>query len=671
MKLTNKMILFTVLVCMVSVLAVSSINYMVSIKNLKMEINEKVTIEAKDIAKDIDKWMAIQKDSMYQIIDGMVVTDNFKPDYVEKYLNKANERNQGNEYYIGFSDKISIFGSGWVPDANLDITTRDWYIDAMASDDFQIQKPYVDARTGEMVITISKAFKTQSGKQGVIASDVGIDYLVNLVDNSEIEDEGSYAFLIDGEGDIITHPNDEFNPSEDIHTNINDMLDGKLNIIINNILEGKNTNMEARRVKDYDGVDRFFFFGNVLESDWQVGVGVSTDYVLGVINNVIRYTILATIGILVIAILLSIFMSNSIAKPIVHSAQIAENIGNLDLTDSISEKDLKRKDEIGQMYNSFQNVIDKLKVFMLDLEDSIRTNHEVYEKTIEELNHLVNQSEDTSATTQELSAGMEETAAATISVNESSGEIDQAVLDFAKKIEDGAFTSNEISTKADTLSSQFTNARDNTMDVYDNTRINVEEAIESSKEVSKINVLTNAILEISEKTSLLSLNAAIEAARAGESGRGFAVVADEIRQLADNSNETVGEIQTVTEVITKAVDELVKNTSQLLHFLEEDIISDYDMMMEAVGEYKDDGSSLNNILSDLSATSEELTATINQISVSMNEISITVEESTVATTDIAEKNMGIVEAVTKINSITQKNKEISDKLQEIVSQVKF
>ena len=108
-------------------------------------------------------------------------------------------------------------------------------------------------------------------------------------------------------------------------------------------------------------------------------------------------------------------------------------------------------------------------------------------------------------------------------------QIDGAISDFAEKVEEGATSSNEISTKADSLSLQFTQAKDNTINIYNKTKDEIQEAIEASKEVEKINVLSNAILEITEQTSLLALNAAIEAARAGESGRGFAVVADEIK----------------------------------------------------------------------------------------------------------------------------------------------
>jgi methyl-accepting chemotaxis protein len=281
------------------------------------------------------------------------------------------------------------------------------------------------------------------------------------------------------------------------------------------------------------------------------------------------------------------------------------------------------------------------------------------------------QAEDTSATTQELSAGMEETSATAISVNESAEEIERAISDFAEKVEEGANTSSEISVKADKLSYQFIQAKDKSMNIYTNARKEIEMAIVASKEVEKINVLSNAILQISEQTSLLSLNAAIEAARAGESGRGFAVVADEIRKLADHSNATVGEIQSVTEIITKSVGQLTSSISQVMDFLEKDVTTDYEMMVDAVGQYKEDGSSLYNIISDLSATSEELSATVNTIASSMKEISITVEESTIATTNIAEKNMNMVEAINEINSIMEKNKDGSNKLEETVSQVKF
>ncbi|MSS43222.1 HAMP domain-containing protein [Anaerosalibacter bizertensis] len=666
MKLKNKMILFTVLVCILSILSISIINYMVSIKKLESEVGEKVQLEATSIAKDIDKWMAIQKDSLYEVIESMVINNNFEYDFAYNYLKEASERNPGNLYCMAFSDKYFIDGSGWIPESSYDPTSRDWYVEAIDSDDFYISEPYVDAMTGDMVITISKAFKALDGKKGVISTDIQIDYLVDLVSSVNLG-KGSYAFLIDERGNIVTHLNEEFKPQEDKSFNIGDIVNGKLK----NIVEKEKLDIKNRKVKDYDGIDRFFFFENVEESNWKVGVGVATNYVLGNINQAIKYTIIAALIVLIISIAISTYISNSITQPIINTVTIAENIGNLELLDKIDEKELNRKDEIGEMYNSFQNIITKLKIFMKDMEGSIHTNHQVYEETMDKLNFLVNQAEDTSATTEELSAGMEETSSSAISINESVSEVDKAISSFAENVEEGASTADEISTKAETLHSQFVQAKNSTMNLYANTKEEIKEAIQSSKEVEKINILSNSILEISEQTGLLSLNAAIEAARAGESGRGFAVVAEEIGKLAENSNETVEEIQIVTENITKAVSKLIKNTTKLIDFLEKDIMGDYEMMVEAVEEYKNDGSSLNNIISDLSATSEELSATISEISTSIKEISTTVEESTISTTNIAHMNVNIVEAIQNINDIMEKNKEVSNKLEEIVSQVKF
>ena len=664
MKLKSKIVFLTMLVCIFSILAVSIINYTISIKELKINVNKMVQAETTGIAKDIDKWMALQKDSLHEVIENMIVNNNFEYDFACDYLKKAGQRNPGNTYYVAFADQYYLEPSGFKP--NYDPTQRPWYVGAMEANDFYISEPYVDKLSGEMVITISKPFKTIEGKQGVASTDIQINNLIDLISSIEVG-EGSYGFLMDNKGSIISHKNEEFNPNEDGYKNVEDILAGKLK----NIMDKENVQIKDRKVKDYDNIDRLFFFRDIEESNWKVGVGVSVDDSIGIINNIGYYTILATIIILIVSIILSLNISNSITKPIIKTVAIAENIGNLNLSDEIDEKDLQRKDEIGQLYNSYQNIIDKLKSFMKSMEGSIITNQQIYEETIERLRFLLEQSEDTSATTEELSAGMEETSASTISVNESANEIGGAVSDFAEKMEGVATTANEISDKADTLSNQFVQSKYSTMNLYINTKEEIEDAIESSKEVEKINVLSNAILDITEQTNLLALNAAIEAARAGESGRGFAVVAEEIRKLAENSNTTVVEIQSVTEGITESVEQLVDNTYKLVNFLENNILKDYEMMVQAVNEYKDDGSSLDDIISDLSAASEEIAATINQISISINEISTTVEESTTATNNIASMNMNIVEVISEINAIMEKNKEVSDELEKIVSQVKF
>ncbi len=67
--------------------------------------------------------------------------------------------------------------------------------------------------------------------------------------------------------------------------------------------------------------------------------------------------------------------------------------------------------------------------------------------------------------------------------------------------------------------------------------------------MSEIDSFLSSISQIAEQTNLLALNAAIESARAGESGKGFAVVADEVRKLAEQSTNTVKQINQIIEHI--------------------------------------------------------------------------------------------------------------------------
>lgn len=664
MKLKNKLILFTILVSLVSVAAISGVNYIISIQGLEDEVNQNVQLRTDSIANEIDKWIGNKKTLFSELLNGMLVTNNFEYDYAADFIQAANNRNPGNTYFIPFEDGTFIEGGRWLPP--YDATQTDYYIDAMAAEGIHITEPYLDGNTGGMVISIVESFETADGRVGVMGSDVPIDYLVDLTSSATLV-ENSYAFLISNEGNIVSHQNTDYLPTEEGATNIKDILNGE----ILNIPNSHDLDIRARKMVDYDGQSRVFYVQDIPESGWKVGVAVSEAYALGTVNTTINSTIIAIIIVLILSTLVSLYIANSITKPIVHSVVVAEKISDLDLTHAFEGKDLERKDEIGQMYRSYNNIIGKLKIFMEGMEESINTNNHIVEETRENINYLVNQAEDTSASTEELSAGMEETAASILSLEESSSNVNVAISDFAEKMEKGAATSNEISNKADELSIQFNDAKDHTLDIYESTKMEIEQAIIQAKEVEKINILSNAILDISEQTNLLSLNAAIEAARAGEAGKGFAVVAEEIRKLAENSNSTVGEIQMVTQGITKVVDQLVSNTNHLVEFLENRVIKDYDMMVDAVGQYKDDGSSINDIISDLSATSEELSATINQMSESMSDISVTVEESTTATTNIAEKNMNIVETINNINSIMDKNSEAAHKLQALVSQVKL
>lgn len=664
MKIKSKMILSMMLICIMTIVSIGAASFIISIKQLRNQIYEVIKITAENTSKEVDQWLALEKNSLSKIANNIIYNNNFDKDSLFNYLKAETDNKPGAEYYIAFEDNSVVAGSGWVPPEGYVPTERDWYKNAAANGKLVISDPYVDAKTGGIVITISTPILKDGNLLGVLSCDMPVNYILEKISQMEISGN-SYAFLIDGNGNILTHQNEEYKPTAEGYINIADIMDGKLQSFISS----EDIDLEDRVLTDYDGINRVFLFGDTKETNWKIGIAISADDTLNVLNNAITFTSLAGVIMIVIAVLVSLYIGNSISKPILNCTKIAEKIGNLNFTDNISENDLKRKDEVGTMLRSYQMLIDKLRKFVDELKDSIKMNQEVYSKTIEKLDYLLEQADNNSATTEELSASMEEITATTASVSEASNEIDKALMDFAQKVEEGAITSSEISLRAEKLNNKFVESKNRTMDMYNSTKEQIANAIESSKNVDKINILSNAILGITEQTNLLALNAAIEAARAGEAGRGFSVVADEIRKLAESSQKTVEEIKSVTNTIISSVNLLVDNTSHLSEFLEKNVISDYDMLVDAVKQYKDDGALLNSILSDLSANSEELTASVNQVVTSINEISKTIDESTLATQDIANKNLNVVEAIADIKEAMENNIKIAEKLNNIISQV--
>ncbi len=385
------------------------------------------------------------------------------------------------------------------------------------------------------------------------------------------------------------------------------------------------------------------------------------------------FDVILTVMFLVIFVIIVFVVNLNIVKPAkisgIQLRSIVDKIGNNegDLTERIP---VKTKDEIGQMsegINSFieqlQNVMRKLKSESEELMISAGTVRDEISKSNEN-------AENVSAAMEEMSASIEEISATLSQIAHGSESISGQIEDVNGRVQNGADLVKTIKSHAGSMHQNTVDSKETAIKIISEIRTAVDEALIESRNVEKINGLTGEILDITSQTNLLSLNASIEAARAGEAGRGFAVVADEIRVLADNSAQTASNIQNISNVVISAVEKLAKNSENMLKFIDEKVMKDYDDFVGVAGQYEKDADDINEILSNVAANTNEISSTMQAMNTGIGDISVAVDENAKGVTSVAENAVSLVEAFTNIQKETESNQEISSKLTDEVNRFK-
>ncbi|OCH23822.1 chemotaxis protein [Aliivibrio sp. 1S128] len=614
-SIKNKLTLMFVIV----ILVMASIQTAMTGKQLITEtyrsINQLSAAITKTSASSIEKWI----NGRINIVEASISAFSHSGSPVE-YLNQAEKSGLFIISYAGL-DNGDFYESNQdnpVPD-DYDPRQRDWYIDATNKNKTVVTSPYMDVSNGGLVITIAQPFITNN-ERGVIAADVSIQSIID--DIQAINQNGISAFLVDGDGNFVAHPNSSFamKPASSLGSgfSLRDIQQ----------LAQKNTQTEI----EVNGSTAFVTAAKIPQTDWFLLVTIDKQHAFSSVRDVLFDSALMTLLQITIIAALAMYLVQKALAPLNVLSVAMEDLsnGNGDLTQRIK---VESKDEIGTLATHVNGFVEKLQIIVKDiaassskLDSQSKISISVARQTsdglaiqLNEISQIATAVHEMSATAQEVANNAQITADSSVNSTEHCEQGKKVIMRNQESITN--------------LASQVENASGIIQEL--------------NKNAQDINTILSTIRDIAEQTNLLALNAAIEAARAGEQGRGFAVVADEVRVLSQRTHSSTDEIRHMIETLQRNTANAVQSMDESKTFAQSSV---------------DDANNATQAL-------EEISISIIQISDMATQISNAAAEQRTVTDEVSMNIQSANDVSDQMSHQADNSQKLSEELRSISKQL--
>ena len=680
-SIQNKLILITLILVLVPLLASNVLGFYFISKDLKEHAQEDQIMVANTIADSVGAFM----DKAY------VLTEHLANDKdIKAFDGEAQQRELvGTVQRHPYFDLLFIQGTDGMQTArssgNLgDRSNRWWFIQMVAEKKPFVSKSYYSVTGNKPVTSIFLPIYDEAQTfVGIMGADLSLDALQAVVEKYSSAD--SYAYIIDGEGVVIAHP-DKLQVSElynykthektvqirDTQGNVvkdekgNEKTEvqpitipGKLKEITEKVLMGESG---IEEYKDMEGESVISAYKSIQlpgqSTPWAVITVEKKANALAMINAMQQRNLLMAGAIMLVVILITYFVAKSISKPITGLMVLMEKASKGDLSVKSS---YQSNNELGKLSESFNRMMTGMSSFIREIQqtaaqvsgtsDMLASTTEDTAKSIEEVaktisevangaNDQASEAEKGAAAVQRLSVELDSMAAHILGSSKSSNQVQQANqkgLEAIHVLEEKTKENNRVALKV----------------------VDVVESL--SQKANTIGEIAQTITSISEQTNLLALNAAIEAARAGDAGRGFAVVAEEVRKLAENSAQSSNNVKNIIATIQQDIEKAQQTMKDA-----EVVVS---AQNNAVNHTRETFSVIDQGVEGIIDKIEEISQSLNQVMESRNRVMAVIEQVSAVSEETAAAAQEVSAATEQQNAATEQVSSLAEEMNEMAKRM--